>query len=73
MTKLKVQINVKVQNEISHLVFDIWISFGRKVPRKPRAVHGVKGHNTNDIALPGSPGLWPGSFTFELRHLDLDF
>jgi hypothetical protein len=34
----------------------------RNVPRKPRRVGGVKGHNINDITLPGSPGLWPGSF-----------
>jgi len=33
------------------------------VPRKPRLVGGVKGHNQNDISFPGSPGLWPGSFT----------
>jgi len=27
-------------------------------------VGGVKGHNKNEISFPGSPGLWPGSFTF---------
>ena len=39
-------------------------NFDRKVPRKPRAVRGVKGHNINDITLPGSPGLRPGGFKF---------
>jgi len=34
-----------------------------KVPRKPRLVGGVKGHNMNDISFPGSPVLWTGSFT----------
>jgi hypothetical protein len=23
---------------------------------------GIKGHNMNDITMPGSPGLWAGSF-----------
>jgi hypothetical protein len=41
------------------------------VPRKPRLVGGVKGHNQNEISLahilfatacPGSPALWAGSF-----------
>jgi hypothetical protein len=27
----------------------------RNVPRKPRLVGVVKGHNINDITLPGSP------------------
>ena len=35
----------------------------RKVPCKPRLVGGVKGHNINDITLPGSAALWAGSFT----------
>jgi hypothetical protein len=30
------------------------------VPRKPRLVGGVKGHNLNDISYPGSPALWAG-------------
>jgi hypothetical protein len=38
-------------------------SLGRNVPRKPRLVGGVKGHNMNEISLPGSPALWAGSFT----------
>jgi MFS family permease len=38
----------------------------RNVPRKPRLVGGVKGHNLNDITLPGSPALWAGSFIFFL-------
>jgi hypothetical protein len=33
------------------------------VPRKPRFVNGVKGHNINDISFPGNPVLWAGSFT----------
>ncbi len=35
----------------------------RQVPRKPRLVGGVKGHNINEISFPGSPALWAGSFT----------
>jgi hypothetical protein len=38
------------------------LNFDRNVPRKPRLVGGVKGHNINDITLPGSPALWAGSF-----------
>jgi len=34
----------------------------RQVPRKPRLIGGVKGHNINDISSPGSPVLWTGSF-----------
>jgi len=40
------------------------LSFDRQVPRKPRLVGGVKGHNINEISFPGSPALWAGSFTF---------
>jgi len=43
--------------------------FDRQVPRKPRLVGGVKGHNINEISFPGSPALWAGSFTF--RHFAL--
>jgi len=39
------------------------VSFDRQVPRKPRLVGGVKGHNINEISFPGSPALWAGSFT----------
>ncbi len=40
--------------------------FGRTVPRKPRLVGGVKGHNMNEISFPGSPALiWAESFTEE--------
>ena len=39
--------------------------FGRSVPRKPRLVGGVKGHNMNETSSPGSPALWAGSFTFQ--------
>jgi hypothetical protein len=35
----------------------------RQVPRKPRLVGGVKGHNQNVISFPRSPALWAGSFT----------
>jgi len=38
--------------------------FDRNVPRKPRLVGGVKGHNMNETSFPGSPALWAGSFTF---------
>jgi len=34
----------------------------RNVPRKPRLVGGVKGHNMNETSSPGSPTLWVGSF-----------
>ncbi len=34
----------------------------RQMPRRPRLVGGVKGHNQKDISFPGSPGLWPRSF-----------
>jgi hypothetical protein len=27
------------------------------VPRKPRLVDGVKGHNMNEISFPGSPAV----------------
>ncbi len=40
----------------------------RQVPRKPRSVGGVKGHNKNEISFPGSPGQWPRSFTFLARN-----
>jgi hypothetical protein len=35
---------------------------GRDVPRKPRFVGGVKGHNVEENTLPGSAALWAGSF-----------
>jgi len=38
----------------------------RQVPRKPRPVGGVKGHNDNEISFPGSPALGAGSFTNRL-------
>ena len=43
----------------------------RQVPREPRLIGGVKGHNFKSISLlafrsplraPGSLGLWPGGF-----------
>jgi hypothetical protein len=37
--------------------FNSQLTLDRKVPRKPRAQRGVKGHNINDIALPGSLGV----------------
>jgi hypothetical protein len=37
------------------------------VPRKPRLVGGVKGHNINEISFPGSPALWAGSFTLDKK------
>ncbi len=40
----------------------------RNVPRKPRPARGgmggVKGHNTNDNTLPGSPALMGGELHF---------
>jgi hypothetical protein len=51
-----------IRTQSNFLEFQAISNFDRKVPCKPRAVRGVKGHNINDIALPGSPGLWPGSF-----------
>jgi hypothetical protein len=44
-----------------------YFSVGRNVPRKPRLVSGVKGHNMNEISFPGSPALWAGSFTFPYK------
>ena len=47
------------------------ILLDRQVPRKPRLLGGVKGHNINEISLahilfaaarPGSAALWAGSF-----------
>ena len=43
------------------------LSFDRNVPRKPRLVGGVKGHNINETSFPGSPALWAGSFTQKSR------
>jgi hypothetical protein len=40
-----------------------------KCPDKPRLAGGVKGHNVDDISLPGSAALWAEGFTFELWHL----
>ncbi len=37
--------------------------------RKPRLVGGVKGHIMNDNTLPGSPALWAGSFTLEVKRI----
>jgi len=34
----------------------------RQVPRKPRLLGGVKGHNINEISFSGSAALWAGSF-----------
>jgi len=50
------------------LIFDknsLLGEFDRQVPRKPRLVGGVKGHNINEMSFPGSPALWAGSFTYE--------
>jgi hypothetical protein len=33
-----------------------------KCPDKPRLAGGVKGHNVDDISLPGSGALWAESF-----------
>jgi len=57
-------------DEITELYFSLMITsitfyptHDRQVPRKPRLVGGVKGHNINEISFPGSPALWAGSFT----------
>jgi hypothetical protein len=39
-----------------------------KCPDEPCLAGGVKGHNVNDISLPGSVALWAESFKFELWH-----
>jgi hypothetical protein len=36
-----------------------------KCPEKLHLAGGVKGHNVDDISLPGSAVLWAESFTFE--------
>jgi hypothetical protein len=42
-------------------------AFDRQVPRPAYGgTGGVKGHNINEVALPGSPALWAGSFTLNL-------
>jgi hypothetical protein len=58
-----------VDNEIYDLVKrlipstrEIEWDIGRDVPRKPRFVGGVKGHNVEENTLPGSAALWAGSF-----------
>ena len=45
--------------------------FDRSVPRKPRLVGGVKGHNMNEISFPGSPALWAGGFTLIFKRINL--
>ena len=47
---------------------------GRTVPHKPRLVGGVKGHNINEITLPGSPALmWAGSFNHSNYKIELSY
>jgi hypothetical protein len=48
---------------LANFLFSDEEGFDRQVPRKPRLVSGVKGHNINEISFPGSPALWAGSFT----------
>ena len=38
------------------------------MPRKPRLVGGVKGHNMNETSFPGSPALLAGSFIYEVNE-----
>jgi hypothetical protein len=50
--------------------FGIILNFGlwsASAPESPPGTGGLKGHNKNEISFPGSPGLWPGSFTFDIR------
>ena len=46
---------------------------GRTVPHKPRLVGGVKGHNINEITLPGSSGLWARSFNHSNYKTELSY
>jgi len=46
-----------IRTQSSFLEFQPIFNFDRRVPRKLRALRGVKGHNINDIAFPGSPGV----------------
>ncbi len=76
MSNVKVQIPNKIQSSSvkNVLNFGLSHSFGRQVLRPAKSgIGGVKGHNQKDIsfarfllatACPGSPCLWPGSFTF---------
>jgi hypothetical protein len=54
MPKLKVQMNIRIPNDktMGKKAF-----FDRQVPRKPRLVGGVEGHNKNEISFPGSSGV----------------
>jgi D-alanine-D-alanine ligase len=42
------------------MTYNLRKDFDRNVPRKPRLLGGVKGHNMNDTTLPGSPALMGG-------------
>jgi hypothetical protein len=46
-------LDIHIKERAGHKDFD------RSVPRKPRPVGGVKGHNTNNKSLPGSPRAVP--------------
>jgi hypothetical protein len=52
------------QNVFCHWIFGF--DLAGKCPDEPCLVGGVKGHNVNDISLPGSVALWAESFKFEL-------
>jgi hypothetical protein len=47
------------------LLFE-YFQFDRNVSRKPRIAGEAKGHNIDDITMPGSPALWVESFQFAI-------
>ena len=62
-------VGVELHNQIYDLVKllipsteEIEWNIGRNVPREPRFVGGVKGHDVEENPLPGSVALWAGSF-----------
>jgi len=62
--------NVKFQtSNVCHLSFGF--DLAGKCPNKPFLAGRVKGHNVNDISLPGSVALWAESFKFGFWHLTL--
>ena len=40
----------------------------RQMPRPgKRGIGGARGHNMDEVAFPGNPGLWPGSFAIFVK------
>jgi len=63
------QANVKLMPKVKHkaffhLIFEF--DLAGRCPDEPCLVGGVKGHNVNDISLPGSVAFWAESFKFAL-------